>query len=322
MLKKILVPLDGSSLAEAVLPHAKRLARSFGARVTVLRVLAGLQSQRNGSGLPIGDEFDVTDRGTPKWAEYLAEIVRGLTDSGIKARSQFIAGEPSQCIVDFASRNNYDLIAMSTHGRTGITRWVYGSVADWVMHNTFTPLLLAHPPKRGTGDPSGTLRKVVVPLDGSRSAETALAYAAPIATAMGLALHLVRVVNLHFSISDELSTVYFGRTATADVEAQARGEAEEYLLGARARLLGPGDQATVIVAVGNPSEVITKMATEASRALVVMTSHARRGVGRAILGSVTENVVRCSHAPTLVLRPGIIEKVNKVDVSPALAGAA
>lgn len=315
MFNKILVPLDGSPLAEAVLPYGERFAQSFGGQITILSVLGTLTLRELENRIVARIEA----RRTPLRTEYLKEVVGDLASRGVKARSRLLSGEPSQCIVDYAQRNGYDLIAMSTHGRTGINRWAYGSVADWVMHNTGTPLLLVRPGKKVTADLGSALRKVVVPLDGSPAAEAALDYGIPIAQAMKLKMQLVRVVTPITFMSDQFSEGYSESAEIAAITEQSREMAEEYLLGIRERLVSPENQTNVIASVGNPAEVITRMTREVSNTLVVMTSHARSGIARTVFGSVAESVVRSCHGPTLVLRPALV-KSDRIAEEPVLSG--
>ena len=143
MYKKILVPLDGSPLAEAVLPHAQALAKSEGAEIVLLSV-------------PVTPNLDYLSR-TPGLATqiiedaereteaYLKTEVEKLTEEGTKVTSVMREGPIPEMILMVAAEVHADVIAMSTHGRSGIQRWLMGSVADRVVHHAHIPVMLIHP---------------------------------------------------------------------------------------------------------------------------------------------------------------------------------
>ena len=172
------------------MPWAEEIALAFRGKITAFSVLDQIPHW--------SDEEELQSL---KWtmaarrAKYMEALVQDLAVNGVNAKRAIVRGEPSQTIVDYARKNYYDLIAMSTHGQTGITRWLYGRVADWVVHNTPTPLLLVRPETKARKAPQGPLKRVVVPLDGSKAAEEALDYGNTLALALKLELHLVRVVK-------------------------------------------------------------------------------------------------------------------------------
>ncbi|MGB3903888.1 MAG: universal stress protein [Anaerolineae bacterium] len=136
MFDKILVPLDGSELAEAILPHLEAVADSHQAEVILLQVL---------SATGVLPETAAKERREAK--EYLMQVEQGLLEKGINARHTIRHGlDPAEEIVDYADVNNVDLIAMSTHGRSGISRWLFGSIASKVLQGTSKPILLMRPP--------------------------------------------------------------------------------------------------------------------------------------------------------------------------------
>ncbi|MHB0912225.1 MAG: universal stress protein [Armatimonadota bacterium] len=143
MYKNILVPLDGSGLAEQALTHATELAKSLGAKVTLLYVLepVGLHPEPGLMGPVLSYSFDMEDE-EKSAEEYLEHIEKRLQMDGVDASRYVLQGDPASVIVDFAAEKGIDLIAMSTHGRSGIRRWVYGSVADRVLRSARVPVLL------------------------------------------------------------------------------------------------------------------------------------------------------------------------------------
>ncbi len=143
MYEEILVPLDGSELAEAALPHARALAKAFDSRVTLISILepAAVFSQPGMVG-PVITVSGGTDEEMATLREYLDNIAGNLSKEGINIRVVIRQGDPASEVVDYATSNHEDIIVMSTHGRSGIQRWVYGSVADKVLRSATMPVLL------------------------------------------------------------------------------------------------------------------------------------------------------------------------------------
>jgi nucleotide-binding universal stress UspA family protein len=141
MYQKILVPLDGSELAECVLPHVKAIASAWDVKqVILLRVVASLH----------GDEAYVIpevlrDADVKAAKEYLAKIKIQLSKDALNVEAEVLTGRPAETISDFAQRNKVDLIALATHGRSGMSRWVFGSVADRIVRSSPVPILLIRP---------------------------------------------------------------------------------------------------------------------------------------------------------------------------------
>ncbi len=135
MFKKILVPLDGSKLAEGILPRVEWLAKIHNAEVTLLRI--ALAHTFPGTD-PVQHQVNVVREAE----EYLAKIEADMKAVGVKCNSVVRYGHDAQEIVEHAKDRDFDLIAMSTHGRTGLTQFVLGSVASKVIHTAAAPILL------------------------------------------------------------------------------------------------------------------------------------------------------------------------------------
>ncbi len=140
MFKKILVPLDGSSLAEKVLLHVTPLAKGFGSEVILFHVLRVPAISASPNATIIEDE-ELAEQDAH---QYLDRIENRLEEEGISARPVIVKGKAAESIVDYADLEKVDLIAMSTHGRSGLGRWVFGSVAERVLQGANCPILLIH----------------------------------------------------------------------------------------------------------------------------------------------------------------------------------
>ena len=193
MLNTILVPLDGSTLAEEALPDALVLARAAGARVVLMRAIP---PRRPGSAT---DEFDSIKHELEALADRRRD--EGIRVDAVVHRTFMTDVGPAICSA--AEDEQAGLIVMSTHGRSGLGRWVYGSVADSVLRQAEVPVMLI----RSQADhdwPKDRTMRILVPLDGCDLAEEALGTAAELATILKAELHLVRVVERPgYPLSDE-----------------------------------------------------------------------------------------------------------------------
>ena len=148
MYKKMLVPVDGSEFSACVLPHVEAIA--VGCRVPEVILLIAVEPLLiafTGEGSMSGDvSRDVEKRGLEYAKDYLAKVADKLKKGGIAAQTVVVKGRAADEILNYADKNGVDLIIMSTHGRSGVTRWVLGSVADRVVRRSTVPVLAVSPP--------------------------------------------------------------------------------------------------------------------------------------------------------------------------------
>jgi nucleotide-binding universal stress UspA family protein len=283
MLNKILVPLDGSEAAEAVLPYAKALAHPAGAQLQLLTVV------------PAAEEAAETSEAF-RYLEGVADRLRGLS---LSCESAVTAGEPGDTILSEADATDADLIAMSTHGRSGLMRWVLGSVADKVVHRTTTPLLLVR--ARDTKEhPPAKIDRVLVPLDGSPLSLSVLPYVEDVAATLGASLVLFNGVPP--------LDVYPGAETTAapvgNVIEDLLEQGKAFLAQVAKEVKGRGKVETrSVVTIGFAVDEIVRVAEEVGAGLIAMATHGRSGVDRWVMGSVADGVVRRSSLPCLLVRP-------------------
>lgn len=142
MYKKILVALDGSKLAERALDHAEKLAKAFDAEIILFQVLRFMAVY----GSPeFGGTFIIDEKQNESAERYVISLAEELKKRGLKVTAKVKTGQQAAVeIIDFAKESEVDLIVMCTHGRSGITRWVLGSVAHKVLTRAETPILLIH----------------------------------------------------------------------------------------------------------------------------------------------------------------------------------
>jgi nucleotide-binding universal stress UspA family protein len=287
MYTKILVPLDGSNLAEQILPYARIFAETYGIRVELLRV-------------------NDPDIGTPFWppltgTEYLQRIAGALPKS-LRVDCVEELGKPAEVIVERAKSDPACIIAMATHGLSGARRWLLGSVASRVAHTTTNPLLFIRPAEADEQAIPIGLKIVFVPLDGSGLAEKILPHVITLAERMKLEVHLVRVYTLPADAYIVGDGVYM--PALAQQRETIQKEAETYLEGKVEELRAEGlDQVISTTMEGDPAGEIIDLAQRTPNNLIAMSSHGKSGIAQWVLGSVAERVVHHSRDPVLVIRP-------------------
>ena len=149
MYKKVLVPLDGSELAEHVLPHAGFIARGCGAEeVILLEVVEPFNPPKGWDGSVMNpEEVRDIDRKAKEAAErYVQRVSDELTLEKAAVRGDVVTGKPGEAITEYAGRHAVDLIIIASHGRSGISRWLMGSVAEKVLRSSCVPVLIVRPP--------------------------------------------------------------------------------------------------------------------------------------------------------------------------------
>ena len=148
MYKKIMVPLDGSELAECVLPHVEAFIEGFKAcKVVFVRVVEPLTMSFRDHSVLMAKELEETESARKSSAEdYLKRVVTRLKHEGAELHSEVIVGKIEDRLADYAEDNDVDLILIATHGRSGVTRWVMGSVADKILRSSNVPVLMVRAP--------------------------------------------------------------------------------------------------------------------------------------------------------------------------------
>ncbi|HSE85178.1 MAG TPA: universal stress protein, partial [Candidatus Binatia bacterium] len=289
---KILVPLDGSTLAEGVLPYVRSMARAIHVPVELLRVNDLVQPRAY---VPAARDGEYLDK--------IAASFSGTTD--VKCSVEL--GNPAGVIVDRVATQPDTLIAMATHGYSGAQRWLLGSVAEKVLHASTNHLLLVRPAGGDTSE--ARLNTILVPLDGSGLAEKVLPTVTDLAACMKLKVLLVHVlIRFYFGSPDAFLPVFGANIPNQqDLWAQASAEASQYLANKVEQLRAQGlpqvSSALIEGTAEGAAAAIVDLAKETPDNLVALSTHGRSGIGRWLLGSVTERVVRYSNDPVLVIRP-------------------
>lgn len=280
-MERLLVPLDGSPLAEAVLPVAEFLGRQRGSLVDLVRVV--------GPEVPLAAQ-DVAREEAGAYLEQVASRLRARGSADV--HWAVWDGDPVQVILNAAVRDRATLILMGTHGRRGFDRLRFGSVAESVARRTPVPALLMGSGAAWEQSPGAG---ILVPLDGSPRSEAILPVVVRLAVPSRLGVTLVHAV-------EPTSAVGPPGAVTIDEPTRGIADAEGYLRDVAAGLGRRGLAVTWSVRAGSPADVIEQTARDCAPTLIAMSTHGRTGLGRLLLGSVAEHVARTAAVPVLLWR--------------------
>jgi nucleotide-binding universal stress UspA family protein len=296
MYRHVLVPLDGSRLAESVLPIVERLARASGLSVFLLHVLE--------RGAPAAVHGDRHLRAVGEAAEYLRGVADRLQAAGIAVEfhaHEAAEGDVVRSIAEHAEEEGADLIVLCTHGSGRMRERLFGSIAQRVLGRGTTPVLLVRPAADGGAAPFEP-RTILVPLDGTEAAEAALRPAGELADQLGTQLHLVMVVATQDTTQRDRATATLFPAATRAVLDLEETDASRYLEELAVRLRSRGLTVTTEVRRGSAASALVAEAAEPGVGLVVLATHGRAGVQAIWAGSVTAQLLMRTSAPVLLLR--------------------
>lgn len=288
MFDRILVPLDGSCVAEKILPFVVEFASKMDGQVILVTAC------------------NPDDPLKHLFGSYLAEKVEQLSTQGITARSAIVRGEPAEGILDFAEANGIGLIAVCTHGKGAASRWPLGSIAHKVVLKSHLPVLLV----RATGDPPFLRKdafKILVPLDGSPVSESILPYVQHVACGTHCQVVLIR-------IAEPVRLIRVGTYATGfrarqyesdqrDLIDHAKRTALLYLSEREKELCSKGIQTEVTCLLGRPAESILQCADDPPVDMIALATHGFSGVSRWAFGSVASRIVEGATQTILLVRP-------------------
>jgi nucleotide-binding universal stress UspA family protein len=301
MTTRILVPLDGSELAEQATPCATMLARGLPAELVLFRAFAvelGAQDALGRAGLPIEPVL----AGLAEEAEaYLQDQVEALRARGVTAQYSVQPGPAPEAILEAAEALAIDYVVMATHGYSGFKRWTHGSVAERVLQVARVPLFLVRACEVRPGDECrehGLCKHILVPLDGSYASERILPVVAAVGRALDSQVTLLQVPIAYVSgsMTGDWYLPVQGALETAERDAQA------YLDDVAARLAAQGIGAKTALAVGSVAACIVEYAEANQVDLIAMSTHGRTGLARWALGSVADRVLRAGSTPLLLVR--------------------
>ena len=307
MYRSILVPLDGSAFAEQAIPVALTLAEGSGAKVTLARAWDPANYRYSSELTPPLGEVGARARDKLAAVEYLDTVAaRVRPGTTVPIRVALIAGSAPEAIKECLTKEPHDLIVMTTHGLTGLSRAWIGSVADAVVRTVTAPVLLVRPLESNGVAPSGRFERVLVPLDGSAEAEEILTHAAEVGgSARFILLRVERPIMIPLHPYTYAASAW---RKDDDATEEVVTHAYDYLDGVAQSLKARRPEATVDVDVRfaeRPAVAIVEAALDYRADLVALTTHASRAA-RWVFGSAADKVLRGTHGSVLVLRPAAV----------------
>ncbi|MFC1986411.1 universal stress protein [Chloroflexota bacterium] len=299
MYEKILVPLDGSKLAEVALPYAEELAGRLGSKITLISVLT-LSSK------PADDQHPLYQVYIQKMVENtkrnIERYVKTPNNKAIKVASLILTGDPAEEIVNYAEKEDVNLIIMGTRGQSGIKRWVLGSVADKVVNATARPVALVTTDDTETGIlREDMLSKALVILDGTTESEVVIPYIEELASKLNIEVIPLQVVEQAYQYimgAESFSNIPVTEKEMNSIKARTR----RYLKKLAGLLEGKGITVKVKVVTGNSAETIIKVASKTDAGIIVMSTRGRSGISRWIFGSVRDEIVNIGNVLVLLIR--------------------
>jgi nucleotide-binding universal stress UspA family protein len=301
MYSKLLIPLDGSQTAEKVLPYARYLAGKFRIPIELLAVVDIAEMAAHLS----ADRARFLDTMVEDGVKHSTVYLRGVASTfpGADVKCSVERGRAEEVIVEKGDADRAMMITMATHGRSGLNRFLLGSVAEKVLRGTATPLLLIRATEEAKSAGEAALKSIIVPLDGSELAESVLPMVAGLAKTLDLEVELFRAYHIPYNVYAGDEGYYAGNFD--ELIASVREEASEYLDKKIAELKKLGvAKVSCVTKEGFAGDEIIAVGRNTPGGLIAMCSHGRSGVKRWVLGSVAETVVRHSGGPVLITRPG------------------
>jgi nucleotide-binding universal stress UspA family protein len=293
--ESIIVPLGGSPFAEQALPLARTIAATGRARLVLMRA-------HESAGLPLARAFAADSHSDAeairRESDYLAAVAAQSPHPGsADVETLVIRGRPPEAICQVAESHRGALIVMASHGRTGATRVRLGSVMDEVLHRAKTPVLAFRAAEDRAAAPPERIQKMLIPLDGSTTAEAILPHAVALAEACGAAIELLRVVIPDETVLAAAETAGDGGIAVARrdlhrVAARLRAEAPAVLVH------------TTVCLADTAAPIIAAAARLWNCDMVAMTTRAS-GLTRLVVGSTGDEIIRTGPPLLLLVRPDV-----------------
>ncbi len=301
MTRTIVVPLDGSALAERALPYAVALSTARQCALTLLRVALG-----NAPMTLDGSDWERDQLAAVDAAQAYLDDIKATLPPTLEIATAVPYGPADRQILAALRRFQTDTVVMATHGRTGLAHLLHGSVAEAVLAGSHVPVVLVHAQPAAAQPPSfdAAAPRMLVPLDGSPLSQAAVPVALDYA-ANSPASELVLVCIV--AEPDNVQRDQSGRVlAYLDQQEEARTRGgREYLatFASMAHQVAPELKVSIDVSIGEPGQAIPRLAAEHRVDLIVMSTHARTGLDRARVGSIAGSVLRATDRPVLMVRP-------------------
>lgn len=292
MVDSILVPLDGSRLAECVLPHAVAVGRALGARITLLHVM---QSGRSRSTDPVGWHVRKAEA-----QAYLKQIAGRLGKIGLSVDDALLEGQAAERVVEFAHEEKADLIVISSHGRSGLSKWNISSVVQKIILRAYKSTMIVRAYQPQEKDLGGVhYRRLLLPLDGSQRAECVLPLGVALAHSYESQLLLARVVRKP-EFPHRIPLTREEIELRDQVVERNRREASQHLEELHLRLKGNAE--TRLLVSDDAAAALHQLVRDEGIDLVLLSAHGYTGAPRWPYGSMALNFIAFGTTPLLMVQ--------------------
>jgi nucleotide-binding universal stress UspA family protein len=286
MFEKVIVPLDGSKLAESVMPFAAMIGEAFDSEVTLVTAAE--------TAMPNKCQF---------FKSYLLDIANDLkavvkSGTNMVAKTEVLTGKPSDEILKLADASKADLIIIAGHGASGGNALVLGNTANKVLSGLTRPVLLVKTQRDAGNDQKATIKRILVPLDGSQMSESSLKTVQPMAARLGAEIVLFQAIEPVRYVPG-FETMVPNVVLPSDEE--VKQSAAKYLSGIEAPINKSGVKTSIAVVADAPAEAILDYAESGDIDLIAMTTHGFSGIKRWVFGSTTEKIIQAASKPVLVI---------------------
>ncbi|GHO80191.1 universal stress protein UspA [Ktedonobacter sp. SOSP1-85] len=318
MFQQILVPLDGSPLAEGALPVTVRLARISGGTITLLQVADVSYAYLSYGVMQPAAMHAILNSSLANASNYLDALLRRPDLAGVTLKKQVVLGNPATVILSMINTLSADLVVMSSHGYTGVKRWVLGSVAEKVVHHAPVPVLILRDEKPLLAHPNGGGAngvRALIPLDASARSQDVIAPAAALVAALSSPgqgeLHLTQMVMVPKESSEGAKSEALLQNARQNLQATCTCIREGLVAN-----VGPELRFKLTWSVSverDIAEGIVRVAEDGERAedgaviepcdLIAMTTHGYSGIKKWTMGSIAGRVLQATRLPLLLVRP-------------------
>lgn len=306
MLDHILLPLDGSALAERVLPHAVSLAEAFKSKLTLLRVVYS-ESDVDQHGMV--NPMDWQMRKSEAQA-YLKSIQNRLDEVDVESNIQLLEGKPAQQIIDFASNEDVNLIILSSHGSSGVSKWNINSTVQKVLLRAFIPVMIIRAYQNTVEELKGlTYKRLFVALDGSKRAECILSLAKSISDVQNSMVFLTHIVEepilpRQTPLSDE------DRALIKKLKTVNKAEAEKYFQSLKTQF-NEKNVKTIIESSKKPTVALHNIIDREQIDLVLLSAHGYSGENRWPYGKIALNFIAYGTTPLIIIQDLSKEEIEK-----------
>jgi nucleotide-binding universal stress UspA family protein len=294
MYERIMVPLDGSNAAEMVLPYAEEMATKFNSEIALVSVAEPIPAE--------------SDHLFHVYLKTIQEKVRAeLSDWGARAEPrvdvEVLVGKPADQILTYAADKNMSLVVMASRGRSGEGPWLLGNIAAKVLRATTKPVLLVRKEAPADGlQRKSLIKRILVPLDGSKVAEQIVSHAEELAKVMGGAVILFHAYETFLGVISGEAIGTMSEKEIREVNKRREEEAKGYLKTIAGPFREKGLTVSEVSASGNPVDAILDYAESRAVDIIAMSTHGVSGIKRWVFGSVTDKVLHAGDMPVLVVR--------------------